>query len=121
MSRSRFPRWSDLRPLSPAAAQREQAAVRLALLLAVGMLRNGHLLPPYRSIPGDEEDQFDWLRAALRPLDRRSPTVALVRRLLHLNGSDAAWFDERALRRHLHRLAAEAQRVGTPVRPKRHG
>lgn len=114
---SRFPRWSDLgppprsRPLT-AVEVREHQAVRLALMLTLGVLQAGSFTPDHAPLPGDYIDHHAWLRQVLAPLARRFPTVALARRLIHLAGPTIRWDDGRALRRDLLRLAIAADRLG---------
>lgn len=119
---ARFPRWTDLRPprtVRPltAAEQQEHQAIRLALILALGVLQAGSFTPDHQPLPGDYIDHHAWLRQVLEPLARRSPTVALARRLINLAGPTIRWDEGRALRRDLLRLAIAADRLGR-LRPQ---
>ncbi len=116
MSRSRFPRWSDLRPPHTArpltvAELQEHQAVRLALILALGVLQAGSFAADHQPLSGDYIDHHAWLRQVLEPLARRSPTVALARRLINLAGPTIRWDEGRVLRRDLLRLAIAADRL----------
>lgn len=113
---NRFPRWADLGPPSrsrplTAAEAREHHAIRLALILALGVLQAGSFAADHQPLPGDYIDHYAWLRQALAPLARRSPTVALARRLINLAGPTIRWDHGRALRRDLLRLAIAADRL----------
>ena len=116
---SRFPRWADLGPPSrprplTATEVREYHAIRLALMLTLGVLQAGSFTPDHAALPGDYFDHHAWLRQALAPLVRRSPTVAVSRRLVNLAGPTIRWDDGRALRRDLLRLAIAADRLAHP-------
>lgn len=121
MSRPRFPRWSDLGQRPAVTARREQAAVHLALLLAAGTLQAGAFAGHINVIGQDAYERFDWLRAALAPLVPVSPTVRRVVRLLDIEGPRITWDEPAVLRRHLRRLAVEAERLGTAMRTRRRG
>lgn len=121
---ARFPHLVRLRP--PRAARpltdvevREYHAVRLALVLAAGVLQAGCFVSRVQPIPGDSYAQLAWLRRTLAPLVRRSPTVALLVRLINLEGPRIAWDDPRILRRHLRRLAADVEPLAVAMRVAR--
>lgn len=122
---ARIPRWSQLRPAPTArplstVERQEYHAIRLGLLLALGILQNHAFMPEWRPIPGDHENQLDWLRLALKPLVRHSPTIALAVRLIHLDGPAITWNDPAMLGRHLQRIAEEVRRLGKAMRSSRH-
>ena len=115
--RRRIPHWLDIRPPRQprpitTAEAREFHAVRLALMLALGVIQAGAFAAGHEALPGDQYDHARWLRDVLRQLGRRSPTAALAARLINIEGPRIAWDDPRIVRRHLVRLAAEAERMG---------
>lgn len=116
-----FPRLTRLRPprtLRPLTAveRREYHAVRLALILTAGVMQSGSFDAADQPIPGNFLDRAAWLRRTLAPLRRRSPTVALLRRLIDLEGPPITWDNPVTLGRHLHRLAGEVARLAAPRR-----
>src|ERR1035437_3779762 len=124
--RPSFPRWSDLcpprtsRPLS-AVEVREHHAIRLGLVLALGVIQNGGFVRALQPLPMDYDQQWAWLRRALKPLARHSPAITQARRLIDLDGR-IAWDNPRTLKRHLLRLVDEAERLGQTMRQtKRQG
>lgn len=111
-----FPRWTDIRPPSrprplTASEIREHHAIRLALILSLGVLQAGSFAADHQPLSGDYLDHHAWLRQVLAPLARRSPTVALARRLINLAGPTIRWDEGRALRRDLLRLAIAADQL----------
>lgn len=115
MTRSRYPRWSDLRPLSPAVEQREATAVRLALLLTAGVMQSATFVDGPHPIAPALIERCAWLRQAMRPLVGHCPTLAMLVRLVDLEGPEIAWDDPFILRRHLRRLAVEVERLGATM------
>lgn len=125
-ARSRFPRWSHLRPprsprLLTAVEQREYQAIRIALFMTAGAFLTGTFVSGVEPIEGDYVEYSAWLRQNLAPLVRHCPTVAMLVRLVDLSGSITGWDNPRTLRRHLHLLAAEAERLGVAMQAARRG
>lgn len=115
-TRPRFPRWSDLRPprtARPLTAleEREHHAIRLAFLLAMGMVQNTGFTAAYQPIPGGYWEQWDWLRATLQPLARQSPTIRMAVRLINQHGPSITWDEPATVKRHLFRMRAEVPRL----------
>lgn len=118
-----IPHPADLRaprrPPTPAEAA-EYPALRLALLiLAARAQADTYENDTVEPIPGDFRARNRWEQRALAPLTRRSPTVALVARLVDITGPRMAWDEPTILRRHLRILTAEAARLGRRMRARR--
>lgn len=121
---TRFPRLVQLRPPRAArpltvAEQREYHAVRLALLLTAGVMQSATFVDGPHPIAPASIERCAWLRQALRPLVRRCPTIAILIRLVDLEGPAITWDDPLILRRHLRRLAVAAEQLGAAQRPTR--
>jgi len=110
--RSRTLRWRDLCPPEPVRGAAEGEALRLALLVSLGVLQAGTFVADHQPLPGNYIDHLDWLWRTLAPLARHSLTIRTARRLIDLAGPRMRWDDGRALRRDLHRLAIAADRCG---------
>lgn len=118
---TRFPQWSQLRPSRArrpltAIEEREYQAVRLALLLAAGVLQAGSFVAGVEPIPGDAYDHLTWLRRTLKPLVCRSPTIASFVRMINLEGPRIGWDDPKVVRRHLRCLASEVEHLAAGMR-----
>ncbi len=114
----RFPRWSAIRPPSrprplSAIEIREHHAIRMALFLTAGVMQSATFVDGPHPIAPASIERCAWLRQALRPLVRRCPTIAILVRLVDLEGPEIVWDNPLTLRRHLRRLAMEAQRLGS--------
>ena len=122
-----IPHLNALRPArrhrAPTPAEiGEYHAVRLALMLLAGRFQadtyENDVIEP---IPGDFLARNRWLQHALQPLARVSPTVALLARLVDIEGPRMAWDEPLVLRRHLRCMATDAARLGRRLRAAQRG
>ncbi len=116
---------SQPRRSRPGASHRarpgEVEALRVALMLAVGVLLSEVFVTRASPVPADDpEGRWAWLRRRLAPLTGRSSTVAGVCRLLDDRRCVSTWHTARGLTRTLRALATEARSHAQPSpRPRR--